>query len=366
MAGTLSRSSNAPSRLLVTCAVSCLCALAAFGQGATPFAVPLELRRQALEAEHWRTTTSQEEVPANRLAIVVIDMWERHHCAGMVREENALVGPMNTTLDAARALGIQVVFLPSDVLGFYREYPQRRAMQALPRHALPVPLAFNPPEPPHNGWVICGCAADQPCQKNWPAWQANPMRRQHPDLRIAESDLIGDANTAQELYDLCAERGITHLLYCGAAANMCVLGRGAGMVAMTRYGFKCAILRDLTAAMYGAPYDAKLTWPDVNAKAVEHIERQIGPSLDSLQLLEAARRATARSQPPSAVRAGVDPDYRYAPAEAREQFADLKFGMRIVWGQNTALGLNWDGPMRQGQSSDEFRKLYLTLYQVFE
>jgi len=331
----------------------------------TSASIPLELRRQVLEAGKWRTTINCEEVLPNRLAIVVIDMWERHHCAGMMREEMALLGPMNTALDAARRLGIQVVFLPSDVLEFYREYPQRRVMQALPRHALPAPVAFNPPEPPHNGWVICGCAADQPCRKNWPAWQNNPMRRQHPDLRITEPDLIGDCNTAQELYSLCAERGITHLVYCGVAANMCVLGRGAGMAAMTRLGFKCLILRDLTAAMYGSPYDAEFTWVDVNAKAVEHIERNVGASLESLQLLEAARRATARDQPQGGLRAGVDPDYRHAPAEAREQFADLKFGMRIVWGQNTALGLNWDGPMRQGQSSEEFRKLYLTLYQIF-
>ena len=54
----------------------------------------------------------------------------------------------------------------------------------------------------------------------------------------------------------------------------------------------------------------------------------------------------------------VDPDYTFASPAAYERFADLKFGMRIVWGQNMVMGLNWDGALRKGGCSEEFRKIY--------
>jgi len=76
--------------------------------------------------------------------------------------------------------------------------------------------------------------------------------------------------------------------------------------------------------------------------------------------------ATLVSATRTAKAAGVDPDYKFAPSEARERFADLKFGMRIVWGQNAVLALNWDGPMRRGGHSEEFRRIYLTQYQLFK
>jgi len=61
----------------------------------------------------------------------------------------------------------------------------------------------------------------------------------------------------------------------------------------------------------------------------------------------------------------VDPDYQYATPQAYEEFADLKFGMRLHWGQYTVLGLNASGALRQGACSKEFRDIYLTQYQVF-
>ena len=59
----------------------------------------------------------------------------------------------------------------------------------------------------------------------------------------------------------------------------------------------------------------------------------------------------------------VEPGYHNAPPEAVEAWKDRKFGMRIVWGPYSVLGLDASWPL-QG-SSKEFRDIHNTLYEVF-
>ena len=59
-------------------------------------------------------------------------MWDRHWCTTYTERVGNLVPRMNRTLAAARKLGIPVVHAPSDVVEFYQDYPQRKAMQAVP------------------------------------------------------------------------------------------------------------------------------------------------------------------------------------------------------------------------------------------
>ncbi|NIO45412.1 MAG: isochorismatase, partial [Planctomycetales bacterium] len=82
--------------------------------------------------------------------------------------------------------------------------------------AAPDTIDFNPPGPP-GGRDCCECGPDRPCTSR-KAWS-----RQHPDLRIAEGDLIADCNNAGELLNLCRHRGIDTLVCMGVASNICVL-----------------------------------------------------------------------------------------------------------------------------------------------
>jgi alpha-L-fucosidase len=59
----------------------------------------------------------------------------------------------------------------------------------------------------------------------------------------------------------------------------------------------------------------------------------------------------------------VEPGYQNAPSETVEAWKDRKFGMRIVWGPYSVLGLDASWPL-QG-SSREFRDIHFTLYEVF-
>ena len=252
-----------------------------------PANIRLEFRKQTREGNHWKTLVAKEDVLVAKTAIVVVDMWDKHHCRTAMSEQAKLIEPMNKMLAAARNVGIQVVFAPAEVVEFYRSYPQRKAMLAIPKHRIPDRPALDMPEAPHSGWSYCMCSEDRPCKKHYADWLKHKQQRQHPDLVIADQDLIANCDTTNEVYNLCAERSITTLLYCGIHTNMCVIGRKAGMRALTRAGVRCAIIRDMTEAFHGLPYDPELTPQQVTAEVVEYIERYIGPSIGSSQISKA-------------------------------------------------------------------------------
>jgi len=254
---------------------------AARGAGAKRLTLTLQ-RRTAGADKRLRITAKRETVDSSKVAVVVCDMWNYHWCKTLLARSGAMIPRMNRALDAARALGIQVVFCPSETMKAYKDHPRRKAVLALAKHPMPKPAAFNPPKPIGGG---CVCGPKRPCKVNY-GWTA-----QHPDLKIGERDFITDS--AQGLYSLCKGRGITHILYMGVHTNMCVLYRPFGMVNMTRLGFKCVLVRDLTDAATGND-PAKGISPDGGTAAViAHIERHIAPTIDSYELLRPARMAAA-------------------------------------------------------------------------
>lgn len=242
-------------------------------------------------------------INAAQAAVVVIDMWQHHPCKTMRADEQKLIAQLNRTLTAARRLGMQVVHAPSEVVDYYKDFPQRLAMLDIEQQSLPKAMrSFNPPDMPHGGWCYCGCAAEpaEDCEAHWQRWKAdkkNRAVRQHRDVYIAAEDMVGDCDNGRELYNLCAQRGITHLFHAGIATNMCMFNRGMGMKTMTRYGLECVVVRDLTAAIHGKPFDPALSSADVTAKSVAVIEQWCAGSVDSAQLVEAGVPERASVQP---------------------------------------------------------------------
>lgn len=219
-------------------------------------------------------------------AIVVMDMWDTHWCKAHAQRVAALIEPMNQTLNAARKLGISVVFSPSDVTKFYNGTPQREIMKTLPKHTLPK-YEFNHPSVPWSNTGGCECSMDRPCK------QGSPWTRQHNDLIIMPGDYI--TGNRQELYNLCETRGINTILYMGVAANKCILRRPTGLVSMRRAGIDGIVVRDLVEAISGCGYnpDTKEIDPDFTprigtSRVVEHIERYIAPTITGNQLFMAA------------------------------------------------------------------------------
>lgn len=211
-------------------------------------------------------------VAAQRLGVVVIDMWNGYPCCTGRGLFASLVPRMNRALAGMRALGAAVIHAPSDVSDQYVGWPQAERVAALPRYELPAARSIAAPQFPFAGQTcLCGPGIACPYMHHWHAI--------HPDLVIAEQDYLlvgpvyGSAGT-QRLHALCRQRGLTHLLYLGIAANNCVVSKAAGMLYLARAGLEVILARDLTAAYDRYDPAAGYTNDAATEQAVAVLERQ--------------------------------------------------------------------------------------------
>ncbi len=69
-----------------------------------------------------------------------------------------------------------------------------------------------------------------------------------PDAVKPQGD-EGVAATSEQLFALCREQGITHLIYAGFAVNACILMNPGGMVDMRRHGLLCSVVGEAVTAV---------------------------------------------------------------------------------------------------------------------
>ena len=223
----------------------------------------------------WDVVGLERDFPIAETAIIICDMWDRHWCKGATERCEALAVKMNPVIQAARDSGIQIVHAPSDTLGFYAEWPQRKRVQLVPPVPTPEPLeiASHPlPIDDSDG----GCDTDD---RSYGAWT-----RQSEHIEIGEYDIISD--NGQEIYNFFKQQGIKNVIMMGVHTNMCVLGRSFAIRQMSRWGFQCVLVRDLTDTMYD-PKDAPHVKHDRGTElVVEHIEKYWCPTILSAEFVE--------------------------------------------------------------------------------
>jgi hypothetical protein len=59
----------------------------------------------------------------------------------------------------------------------------------------------------------------------------------------------GIAENSHQLFALCKDAGVNHLLYVGFAINWCLMGSYGGMIDMSRRGFLCSTIRQAVTAV---------------------------------------------------------------------------------------------------------------------
>lgn len=318
-----------PQRLFrfVGIAVLCHSALLA-ADTAGDFSIEVQRRQAAGGTADPELLFAKEKIEPRKTAVVVIDMWNRHWCKTYTARVANLVPRMNQTIAAARKLGLQIVWAPSDVTAFYKDFPQRQAMQAISSHPVPAKQAFDPPQVPQGDY--CECGPDQPCKEHKRVWT-----RQQAGLVIEDGDLIADTNNARELLNLCAERGIDTLIYLGVASNMCVCYRDMGMINMRRHGFRILFIADQVESIMANGFNpaAKLLDPNFtpakgSAIVQQFLEEHVAPSFESHQLLALADLLPqARDQRPQIVFVLGDEEYQTAETlpEFAKQYLERKY-----------------------------------------
>jgi hypothetical protein len=246
--------------------------LLAFSGGMTPpgelQAAELALTFQARDAATGEIQKTPVHVDPQRVGVIAVDVWNYHWCKTATMRVDAMVPRIDRALNAARELGMTVMLCPSDVVDNYVGYPQREAVFALPRIAVPSLIDVTCPPVPDAGGCACG---RERCAVNY-GWDG-----MHPGLRVGPNDLMPD--TQVEVYAICQKYHLTHLIYVGFHTQVCLLGKPMGLKAMKSAGLTCVLARDMTDAHPG--YDpARQFTPDLNTEQViEHFEKYLAPTL---------------------------------------------------------------------------------------
>jgi nicotinamidase-related amidase len=252
-----------------------LLALGPPGAGAADITVSLRSRVEAFKGTgDWREVRLQQPLAAEKTAVLICDMWDRHWCRGATERVNGLVVQMAPFLEAARKRGIQIIHAPSETMAFYQDAPQRKRMLAIAGVDPPAPIGL-PDLPLPIDDKSGGCDTPDQFFKAW--------TREHPGIRIDKSDVISD--NGAEIYSFLRERDIRTLLVMGVHANMCILNRTFAIKRMTNLGIRCILVRDLTDAMYN-PQDPPRVSHDAGTQLViEYIEKYWAPTTTSADLL---------------------------------------------------------------------------------
>ena len=226
---------------------------------------------QSREAQTDEIVRRTETVDASKVGLVVVDLWNYHWCMTWTHHVASAVPRFNEAARAARKLGIQVIWDPSDVANAKVGWEQRERALAAPCVAVPqVRPGFEIPFTVKAS--SCHCGPGIACGYNYG----------HDDMPVAVDIAPEDLIVAgeQEMYSNCRALGLTHLIYAGGATNICLTHKPAGLMPMYRAGLECAIARDFSEAW--THYDPKTghTPETGNAEAVADVERAGVGSVD--------------------------------------------------------------------------------------
>jgi nicotinamidase-related amidase len=159
---------------------------------------------------------------------------------------------------------------------FYAETPQRARISSIS----PV---MPPPPPSVRSWPPLSIDdSDGGCDDHDPGVERVVWTQQHPAIAIADEDVISDDGT--EIRSLLQQEGRTLLLLMGVHTNMCILNRSFGIRQMLNWGMECALLRDMTDAMYNPARPPYVSHADGTRLVIEYIEQYYCPTLVSTDL----------------------------------------------------------------------------------
>ncbi|MEZ4622430.1 MAG: isochorismatase family protein [Caldilineaceae bacterium] len=241
----------------------------------------LNLRRQWLAQDagghnQWQAEVTQRTLPADKLALILCDVWDHHWSRGAEEREAALIPQMNRVLAALRHHGAQIIHAPSETMDFYHDHPARKRMLAISPIEPPADLPHDTPSLPVDASDHGSDTGEATTHKAWCC--------QHPDIVIDDArDLISD--NGREIYSYLQQQQIEQVLIMGVHTNMCILNRSFAIKQMVRWGVDIALIRDLTDTMYNPAMPPYVNHDEGTRLVVEFIEKFWCPSILSADLL---------------------------------------------------------------------------------
>lgn len=256
-------------------------------------AVPFDDPNDGLSIRSRNKVNGVEKVLVERLAwnpartaVVVIDMWDDHHCRSAAARVMEMAPAMNETLKAARKRGVLIIHAPSDCADAYKDHPARQRALATPKAAAPTTFQWNHFDPKREAGLAarleeggCSCDTPEPCSPSVRKWT-----KQTPLLTIdAEKDVV--SADGQEVFNVLKDRRVETVILMGVHTNRCVLGRPFGIRQMVKLKdageLKNVLLcRDLTDSYHRDPGKHFEGLHEI----VAHVERHWCPTIESTAL----------------------------------------------------------------------------------
>lgn len=278
---------------------SCLILIASlFGLPAFAGDFSLSLRSRPAKDGKQEIATKAEMWPGDKVAVIVCDVWDAHHCLNAVRREEEMLPRMEEFLKTARAKGAFIIHAPSSCMEPYKDHPARKRAQSAPTaKTLPPDISkwcTKIPAEEKGVYPIDqtdGGEDDDP--KEHAEWHAKltamgrnpkaPWKAQHSGITITDDDAISDSGV--EIWNLLEARCIDRVMLLGVHTNMCVLGRPFGLRQMAKNGKNVVLVRDLTDTMYNPKRSPFVSHFEGTRLIIEHIEKYVCPTITSDQVL---------------------------------------------------------------------------------
>jgi len=251
--------------------------------------VPFEAK-QSWDVRSRQNENGQERVVVansawlpKQTAIIVIDMWDDHHCKSAAARVAEMAPAMNLALKAARSQGALIIHAPSDCADFYNDSPARKRALAAPKTKAPTKFQWNYFDPKREAGLApkleeggCACDTPEPCSPSVRKWT-----KETPLLEIDGSVDVVSAD-GQEIFNVLKDRRIETVVLMGVHTNRCVLGRPFGirqMVMLKEAGeLKYVVLcRDLTDSYHRDPGHHFEGLHEI----IAHVERHWCPTIES-------------------------------------------------------------------------------------
>jgi nicotinamidase-related amidase len=272
-------------------------------QPSTNFSLRARSTRLSAPDSAGRRQVARTEMPLSwnpqQTAVIVCDVWDRHHCLNAVRRMEEFLPRLEQLLSEARRRGAVIIHSPSDCMPAYADHPARRRAMAVPAAADPLAdLQYWCSQIPAEELALWPIDQSDGGEDDDPAeharWAAQlkaegrnpglPWKAQHPDIRIDDGlDYISDRG--DEVWNILEARGIRNVILTGVHTNMCVLGRPFGLRQLVRAGKQVLLMRDLTDSMYNPqrwPYVDHFSGHDL---VISHVEQFVCPTVTSDQVL---------------------------------------------------------------------------------
>ncbi len=101
--------------------------------------------RSVRNTNDWGIHHATAQWESTRTAVVVCDMWDKHHCPDATERVGEMAPRMNEMIKAARARGCLIIHCPSDTMDFYKDHPGRKLAQSAPKVATTIPWKGGAP-----------------------------------------------------------------------------------------------------------------------------------------------------------------------------------------------------------------------------